>query len=152
MSVFRKRGQVRQLSPRLSIGSVMTIERIARQAKVRLRLSLFNASMRISSELRPKRRSDTTVSGFRGSNVDGWSSAAILWRNQASPPRKASVTNPTATALPAGLSFAGRVRPITVRLPLRCAMRSLLASNEAPHEPQKRFSGGLACLHRGHGA
>ena len=107
--------------------------------------------MRISSRLRPKRRSDTVVSGSRGRNVDGWFSAAVLWRNQVSPSRKASVTNPTATAVPAGPSFAGRVRPITVRSPPRCAMRSLLAFNGAPHEPQKRFSGGLACLHRGHG-
>ena len=54
--------------------------------------------------------------------------------------------------MPTGFSFAGRARPVGIGLPCRRAMRSLPTLNEAPHEPQKRFSGGLACRHRGHGA
>ena len=108
--------------------------------------------MRTSSSPRPKRPSDTAVSSSRVVNVNGVSSAVFLWRSQDSPARTASVANPTASALPTGPDFTGRAWPLTVGLFPRRTTRSLLASKEAPHEPQKQFCGGLACRHRGHGA
>ena len=77
-------------------------------------------------------------------NVDDRSSAVILWRSQDIPARMASVPNPTASAVPMGPGFTGSAWPITVKLPSRRAMRSVLALKEAPHHPQKRFTGVLA--------
>src|ERR687894_1822009 len=108
--------------------------------------------MRTPSRLRTKRRSDTAVPEVRAVDVDGRASIAVLRRSQDSPARKANAANPTATALPADPSFAGRARLFAVGVPPRCATSSLPAPIEAPHEPQKRFSDGLACRHRGHGA
>jgi len=74
-------------------------------------------------------------------------SCGIAWRG---PPCKANVINAPANALPAGPSFAGRVRPITISFFSWGTTSSVLTSNEAPHELQKRISGGLACRHLGH--
>jgi hypothetical protein len=127
------------------------IERTARQAKTRPRCSPSNSWTRTASRLCPKRRSDTAVSSSRVVNFDDRSSTVLLWRSHDSPARKASVTNPTASASPTGPGFTGRAWPITVGLPSRRATRSLPAPKEVPHHPQKRFSCGLACWHRGHG-
>src|SRR5215211_2469839 len=108
--------------------------------------------MSTSSRLSPKRRSDAAVSTCRALSVNGRSSALVLWRSQDNPTSAASVTSPTATTLPAGPSFAGRMRLTAVKAPSRRGTNSWLLSNEAPHHPQKRFSGGLAWRHRRHGA
>src|SRR5215218_10021269 len=106
---FREQGRVYPLYLRLPVGSVITNDRIARQAKTRLRYSPCNSWMRISSRLRPsKRRPDTAVSGSRVVGVNGRSCALVLWSNQDNPTSAASVTNPAASSLPAGPSFAGR--------------------------------------------
>ena len=84
-------------------------------------------------------------------NVDDRCSAVVLRPSQDSPARTASVTNPTASALPTGPGFTDKEWPITVGLPSRRATRSLPAPKEVPHHPQKRFSCRLACWHRGHG-
>jgi len=127
------------------------IERTARQAKTRPRCSPSNSWTRTASRLSPKRRSDTAVSSPRVVNFDDRSSTVLLWRSQDSPACVASVTNPTASALPTGPGFTDKERPITVGLPSRRATRSLPAPKEVPHHPQKRFSCGLACWHRWHG-
>src|SRR5215216_4895144 len=90
--------------------------------------------MSTSSRLSPKRRSDAAVSTCRALSVNGRSSALVLWRSQDNP------------------SFAGRMRLTAVKAPSRRGTNSWLLSNEAPHHPQKRFSGGLAWRHRRHGA
>jgi hypothetical protein len=131
-----------------AVHSVTTIERTACQAKIRLRKSPSKRWLRSSSIPSPKRRSDSAASSSRVINADDRVSAVVLWRSQDSPARTPSVTNPTASALPTGPGFTGRAWPITVGLFPRCATRSPPAPKEAPHEPQKRFSGGLACRHR----
>jgi hypothetical protein len=108
--------------------------------------------MSTSSRLSPKRRSDTAVSTCGMVSVNGRSSALVVRRSQDNPTSAASVTSPTATTLPAGPSFAGRVRLTAAKAPSRRGTNSWVLSNEAPHHPQKRFSSGLAWRHRGHGA
>src|SRR5918998_2963625 len=108
--------------------------------------------MSTSSRLSPKRCPDAAASTCWAVNVNGFSSALVLWRSQDTPPPAASVTSPTATTLLAGPSFAGRARLTAAKAPSRRGTNSWLLSNEAPHHPQKRFSGGLAWRHRGHGA
>ena len=130
----------------------MIIERTARQAKPRPLCSPSNSWIRTSSRLRPKRRLGTAASSSRVVNVDDRCSAVVLRCSQDSPARTASVSNPTVSALPTGPGFTGRAWPMTAGLPSRCATRSVLAPKEAPHHPQNRFSGGLACRHRRHGA
>src|ERR671912_2713558 len=108
--------------------------------------------MSTTSRLTPTKRSDAPVSTCRAVSVNGRSSALVVWRSKGNPTSAASVTSPTATTLPAGPSFAGRIRLTAVKAPSRRGTNSWLLSNEAPHHPQKRFSGGLAWRHRGHGA
>src|SRR5918997_1944604 len=107
--------------------------------------------MSTSSRLSPKRCPDAAASTCRAVSVNGRSSALVVWRSKDNPTSAASVTSSTATTLPAGPSFAGRVRLTAVKAPSRRGTNSWLLSNEAPHHPQKRFSGGLAWRHRGHG-
>ena len=72
------------------------------------------------------------------------SSGVVLWRSQDIPARKASVANPTASALPTGPGFMGMAWPNALKVSSRRGTRSLLLSNEAPHHPQKRFCDGCS--------
>ena len=129
----------------------MANDLIARCTKTRLRRPPSNSWMSTSSRLSLRRRWEAAVSTCRAARVNGLSSALVLWRSQDNPTSAASVTSPTATTFPAGPSFAGRARLTAVKAPCLRGANSWPLSNEAPHHPQKRFSGGLAWRHRGHG-
>jgi hypothetical protein len=82
-------------------------------------------------------------------NVDDRPTPVILWRSKDTPARMASIPNRTASVVPMGLGFTGMAHRHQSTFPARHEIDA--SCQGAPHHPQKRFSGGLASRHSGHG-
>jgi hypothetical protein len=102
-----------------------------------------------SSQLSPTRSSGVGGAATRAADVGSRPTRPTRWRSKDEPTAAVSAIRLTASALPAGVSFAGQARRPANTLRSRLGTSPLSAVSGVPQLPQKRLSCGFSWRHFG---